>query len=242
MQAHDVGIALLALASETVGTISGFGSSTFFVPLAVLFESFKLVLALTAILHVFGNLSKLYLFKAKIPDRSVWWLMGFSIFFTGAGALLVGYLPTTVLKAILGAVLILLSLVFLFSGTRSPAVNKRFAPTLAALSGFFTGVVGTGGALRAVALTALCLEKETFVFVSSLIDFGGDLLRAGIYIEQGYMDWSQWYYLPMLAVAAFVGSVLGRKVIRFLNQQQFNRIVAIFILVTGVLLLGEAFA
>ena len=52
MQWHDIGLGFLAFISETVGTVSGFGSSTFFVPMAVFLESFHMVLALTAILHI----------------------------------------------------------------------------------------------------------------------------------------------------------------------------------------------
>jgi hypothetical protein len=42
---------LIALLSEIVGTIGGFGSSVFFVPLAGLFFDFHTVLALTSILQ-----------------------------------------------------------------------------------------------------------------------------------------------------------------------------------------------
>ena len=68
MKWHDGGLIILAFLSETIGTVSGFGSSTFFVPTAIFFESFKLVLALTALLHIFGNISKLILFKRNF-DR-----------------------------------------------------------------------------------------------------------------------------------------------------------------------------
>jgi uncharacterized membrane protein YfcA len=51
------------LVSEVVGTVSGFGSSILFVPLASLFFDFKTVLSITAIFHVFSNLSKLLLFN-----------------------------------------------------------------------------------------------------------------------------------------------------------------------------------
>ena len=46
---------LIAFLSEIVGTIAGFGSSVFFVPLAGFLFGFHEVLALTSILHVFSN-------------------------------------------------------------------------------------------------------------------------------------------------------------------------------------------
>lgn len=53
----------LALLSEIIGTVSGFGSSILFVPVASLFFDFKSVLGITAVFHVFSNLAKIYLFR-----------------------------------------------------------------------------------------------------------------------------------------------------------------------------------
>jgi uncharacterized membrane protein YfcA len=60
---------LIALFSEIVGTVAGFGSSVFFVPLAGLFFDFHTVLALTSMLHVFSNAAKLVLFGRHVRWR-----------------------------------------------------------------------------------------------------------------------------------------------------------------------------
>jgi len=60
---------LLAFVSEVVGTIAGFGSSVFFVPLAGFLFDFHSVLALTSILHVFSNAAKLLLFGRHVRWR-----------------------------------------------------------------------------------------------------------------------------------------------------------------------------
>jgi uncharacterized membrane protein YfcA len=57
---------LTALLSEIVGTVAGFGSSVFFVPLAGFFFDFHQVPALTSILHVFSNTAKLVLFGEQV--------------------------------------------------------------------------------------------------------------------------------------------------------------------------------
>jgi uncharacterized membrane protein YfcA len=49
--------------------VSGFGSSILFVPLASMFLDFKLVLGITAVFHVFSNLSKIYLFQSGIDKK-----------------------------------------------------------------------------------------------------------------------------------------------------------------------------
>jgi hypothetical protein len=60
---------LIAFLSEIVGTVAGFGSSVFFVPLASFFFDFHQVLALTSILHVFSNAAKLVFFAKHVRLR-----------------------------------------------------------------------------------------------------------------------------------------------------------------------------
>jgi uncharacterized membrane protein YfcA len=113
MLGHEIALLAAALLSEILGTIGGFGSSTFFVPLAQFFESVTVVLAVTSLLHIFGNTAKLVLF-GKFIDRSL--LLRFSIpavVMTGVGAWLTDKVPNFELSLFLGILLILLSLVFL---------------------------------------------------------------------------------------------------------------------------------
>jgi uncharacterized membrane protein YfcA len=48
---------LLSLIVEVLGTIGGFGSSLFFVPIASYFLDFHSVLGITALFHVLSNLT-----------------------------------------------------------------------------------------------------------------------------------------------------------------------------------------
>ena len=57
---------ILALVSETIGTISGFGSSVFFVPLAGMLFDFQTTLALTGILHIFSTSAQVIMFRKSI--------------------------------------------------------------------------------------------------------------------------------------------------------------------------------
>jgi uncharacterized membrane protein YfcA len=236
MQWHDGVLIIIAFLSEAIGTVSGFGSSTFFVPTALFLEGFHLVLALTAILHVASNTSRLFLFRGKLSFREYLPLAIPSIICTGIGAYLTAYLPTHILKVALGVVLILISLSHFLFNYRAP---KSMGVTLTAISGFFTGLVGTGGAIRAAALGSMRLEKSAFVFASTIIDFGGDVLRAGIYLNLGYMDWSQWHYLPLLAAAGFLGAWYGRWILSKLKQATFEKIVTALIFISGLSLIME---
>ena len=48
---------VLAFIAEVLGTIGGFGSSVFFVPIANFYFSYESVLGLTAVYHLSSNLS-----------------------------------------------------------------------------------------------------------------------------------------------------------------------------------------
>ena len=97
---------ILALISEIIGTVGGFGSSVFFVPLATFFFEPKIVLGLTALLHIFSNLSKLILFRKHI-DFKIFKLFGIpGIVGVAIGAFASVYLIFTYGALILGIFLL----------------------------------------------------------------------------------------------------------------------------------------
>jgi uncharacterized protein len=237
MQLHDLALALVAFASELLGTISGFGSSTFFVPSALLFERAQFVLALTGILHCFGNFTKILLFR-KHFDWKVFFLLSIPFFiFTGMGALLVARYGTKNVQPVLGVFLIAYAVFALLKFDRPVRFPSWIAIPLSALSGLSTGFIGTGGAIRGVALSAIGMPKSGFVAVSSAIDIGGDLLRTAIYLANGFMNWSEWFYVPLLAIASYGGVKAGQFLLGRINQQQFEKVVSILILISGVMML-----
>ena len=105
---------LFAFISEIIGTIAGFGSSTVFLPLALLFFDFKTALVLVALFHIFGNISRISFFKHGL-DKHMLFIFGIpSVVLTLMGALLITYLPQEMLKGILGVFLIIYSIISLW--------------------------------------------------------------------------------------------------------------------------------
>src|SRR5215813_7294406 len=104
---------LIAFLSEVVGTIAGFGSSVFFVPLAGFFFDFHEVLALTSILHVFSNGAKLVLFGKHVQFRLLLLLGIPSVAGVIIGAYLSARLTFKFDQLILGSFLVVFSLFLL---------------------------------------------------------------------------------------------------------------------------------
>ena len=231
---------LLALLSEIVGTIAGFGSSVFFVPLAGFFFNFHQVLALTSILHVFSNIAKLVFFGKHVRLRLLL-LLGIP---SVIGVILGAYLSTALTfkfdELILGLFLVIFSLVlFCNPSAKIPASNLN-AISAGGVAGFLAGLIGTGGALRGLALAAFDLEKSAFVATSAGIDSGVDFSRMIIYLRNGYLVPNSVTYIIGLFILAFVGSYLGKLALGYINQKHFRKIVVGFVLLIGLITFGRA--
>lgn len=228
-----IAFSLLALIAEIIGTISGFGSSILFVPIATLFFDFQTVLGITAVFHVFSNLSKIVLFKQGIDWKIALKLGIPATIFVLLGALLTAYVSVAQLELGMNLLLVSLSIYLLFQ------FNRKLSPTNSNLiiggvsSGFLAGLVGTGGAIRGIVLTAFQLPKTIFVATSALIDLGVDSGRAVIYISEGYFKSQQLIYIPFLILISVVGSWIGKKALTKVSDRLFRYIVLITIIGTS---------
>lgn len=109
-----------------------------------------------------------------------------------------------------------------------------------ALSGWMAGLVGTGGAVRGLTLAAFALPKEAFVATSAAIDMGIDLSRAVVYYRNGYMRGDDMAWIPLLVVVAFVGTWVGRSVLRRVPQARFRQLALLLVFGIGLLTLHGA--
>jgi len=224
----------LAFLSEIVGTIGGFGSSVFFVPMAQFFLDFKTVLMLTAVLHDFSNTSKLYLFRKSVNMRLLL-LYGIpSTIFVIIGAWLSYYLQFKYAELALGIFLILFSVFMMTYPSFKVSTTRVSAITGGTAAGFLAGLIGTGGAIRGMSLAAFNLEKNTFIATSAAIDFFVDASRTVVYFANGYFDMKYLVYIPFLFAAAFLGSYAGKILLKKISQENFRRIVLVLLLMIGI--------
>ena len=230
----------LALLAEIAGTVGGFGSSVFFVPIANFFFDFQSVLGITALFHLASNASKLGLFRAGIDLRLLMTLGVPSVVFAILGALATAHVATRALEMALALFLLVLSAWMLLRPRWAIAPTTRNGVLAGALSGGMAGLVGTGGAIRGLALAAFALPKEVFVATSAAIDMGIDLGRAVIYFRNGYVHGHDMLWIPMLVVVALLGTWTGRTLLRRLSQERFRQIALLLVFGIGLVTLYSA--
>ncbi|MCW5907250.1 MAG: sulfite exporter TauE/SafE family protein [Chitinophagales bacterium] len=228
---------LLAIVAEIIGTVGGFGSSLFFVPVAQFFFDMKTVLGITAVFHVFSNLVKLILFRKTI-DLRLTLLFGIpSILFVILGAWLATKMSFRFDQIILAVFLIVFSSILLAFPDLKVRANAQSSVLGGSVAGLLAGYIGTGGAIRGLSLAAYNLEKNLFVGTSAAIDMGVDLSRSIIYVKSGFITKENYYLIPMLVVVSVVGSYIGKLLLGRINQESFRKIVLSLILIIGIVML-----
>jgi len=225
---------ILAFLAEVLGTISGFCSSILFVPIASLFFDFHLILGITAVFHVFSNISKIALFRNGI-DKKIAFELGLpAVLFVILGAWMNKFFPQGQMDLVLSIVLIVVSVFLLIYSNKRLQQNNRNLILGGAASGFIAGFVGTGGAIRGVLLAAFNLEKDIFISTSALIDLGVDSSRAVVYFLNGYIGREILFLLPGLIIISVAGTWIGKRLLKYIPQKQFIWLVIIVVMGTSL--------
>lgn len=238
MESYDLILfTFLALIAEIIGTISGFGSSVFFVPIAAYFFDFQTVLGITAVFHIFSNITKIVFFRKGVNWKIVLYLGVPAVIFVSLGALLSKYLEIRLLEIGLAIFLIFFSLVFLLFQKIEIRPTNFNSVVGGTISGFVAGLFGTGGAIRGMTLAAFNLPKEVFIATSAFIDFGVDLSRGLVYLSNGFIHYDDLGYVLILIVVSVVGTFIGKLILQKISEALFKKIVLGVILSIGVVTL-----
>ncbi len=224
----------LAILAEILGTVGGFGSSIYFVPLAEYFLDFQTVLGITALFHVSSNLTKIGLFRKGIDPRILIYLGFPAVVFVILGAALSRYVKKETFELSISVLLVILGLALLLFRNLKLNINPVNSITGGALSGFVAGLMGTGGAIRGLVLSAFQLEKEVYIASSAIIDLGVDVSRSVVYVMNGYVHNDILYLVPLLILVSLIGTYLGKLILNRIPSERFQKMTLVLILLIGM--------
>ncbi|MFC3333800.1 sulfite exporter TauE/SafE family protein [Flavobacterium palustre] len=230
---------LLALMAEILGTVGGFGSSLFFVPIASYFLDFHSVLGITALFHVSSNISKIAFFRKGFDKKLLIYIGIPAVIFVITGAFISRFINPKTLEIALAIFLIGTSLVFLFFKNLSIKPTITNSVLGGTFSGLIAGLLGTGGAIRGMTLAAYNLKMEVFIATSAIIDLAIDSSRSIVYSYNGYVHRHDLYLIPILLLVSIVGTFIGKKILDRISEAQFKSIVLVLILITGIVTLSK---
>jgi len=237
----------------------GFGLGTLLLPVFALFFPIDVAVAATAVVHLANNLFKVGLMYRDAVPRVLLRFGLPAVALAFAGALLLRTLSqqdplfewvalgrtavVTPIELVMGLLIVLFALSDLSPAMGRLRFDTRWLPVGGALSGFFGGLSGHQGALRAAFLLPLGLTPTAFAATQAVIASMVDLSRLSIYGSaylsgkmQGVTTREQWSLVFCSTLCAFAGAYLGRKMLKKVTMQSLRLLAGALLLVVGSLL------
>ncbi|HEY7724058.1 MAG TPA: TSUP family transporter [Anaeromyxobacteraceae bacterium] len=246
-------VALAAFLVSGLTLFSGFGLGTLLLPVFALFFPVEVAVAATALVHFANNVLKVLLFGRRADREVVVRFVFPAVACAFAGAAVLGLASraeplaryvvaghaavVTPLKLLLAALMALFALFELLPALRDLRFDRRWLPLGGAMSGFFGGLSGHQGALRAAFLTKVGLSTEAFVGTNAVSGFLVDAARLGVYglvflsAPASGMGERGWRLVAVGTASAFAGVLLGGRLVRKVTMGAVQ-------LLAGVLLLA----
>jgi len=142
---------------------------------------FHSVLGVTAVFHVLSKITKIYFFRKGFDKKLILTLGIPAVLFVIIGAFCSKFITSSYLEMSFAIFMIATSIAFFISDQIVIKANTRNSIIGGVLSGFIAGLIGTGGAIRGLTLTAFSLSKDVFIATSAIIDLGIDMSRSFVY-------------------------------------------------------------
>ncbi|MBO5221314.1 MAG: sulfite exporter TauE/SafE family protein [Clostridia bacterium] len=148
------------------------------------------------------------------------------------------YASARVMKIMLGCVLILFSLYFLFLGgkvrLRPTMVNGLISGTL---GGALSGLFSTGGPPAVLYLVHATEDKQIYFATIQTYFLLTNLYSTVFRVINGVIDRNVIFFALVGAVGAILGNFLGSAVFRRLNERKLKLVIYIGMIISGILML-----
>jgi uncharacterized membrane protein YfcA len=230
-----------AVLSGATASVAGFGIGSVLTPLVALRVATPLAVAAVAIPHAIATALRCWRLR-----RDITWevLREFGLLSAAgglAGALLNARFSNRALTIVLGLLLLATAVAAFTEWTARWRPRGPLVWIFGLASGFFGGIAGNQGGLRAAALLSWSLPPAAFVATATATGLLVDFARAPIYA---------WRFGPELrhlaapigvaSIGVVIGTLLGQRVLLGLSRERFRKVVAVLIGALGVWLLVRA--
>lgn len=225
---------LVAFVAAAVASIAGFGAATLTVPLLALIIDVKQAIILIAFFHGFSSLFKLIQLKHFVDIRTALWYGLPAVVTAIIGAYLLSIVAPGAIGLGIGVFLILFAVSSLLNVSWKLPESRPVLVTGGIITGFVTGLIGLGGAIRGAFLISTRQKKETYIATSSVIAVFIDIARIATYMTQDNLESRYYWFIPVLLVISFIGTWLGVKLLRWLPELIVKKVVLVILLLVSI--------
>lgn len=228
----------VGVVSGATASVVGFGIGSLLTPLFALRLGTDIAVAVVALPHALATALRCWRLRGSI-DTGV--LKRFGVLSAAgglAGALAYTVFSAPVLTRILGGLLVLTAVAQLTGWAKRWRPRGASVALLGLGSGFFGGIAGNQGGLRAAALSAFALSPAAFVATSTATGLMVDAARTPVYLFTAGRTLAD-LWLPILVASAGVlaGTLLGERILLGMPRERFATVIATAIGLLGLWLL-----
>jgi len=234
-------VGVVAVLAGAVAAVSGFGIGSLLTPLLMLSMPTSHAVAILAIPHALATAIRWLRLRPDV-DLPTFKQFGLASAAGGlAGAALQSRLASPVLTILLASLLVLAGSTEL-ARRRVPLPETRFWRLLGGvLSGFFGGLVGNQGGIRAAALLGFKLSPRQVVATATASALLVDAARLPIYfLAAGSVIARTRAIWIAASIGVTIGTFIGVPLLRRIPESTYRRVVGLFLLLLGLSLFASA--
>jgi hypothetical protein len=251
-----VAVGVTAFAASLLTLFSGFGLGTILLPVFAFLFPMHVAVAATAVVHALNNLFKLGLLSRHVVPGLVLRFGVPAVLAAFPGALLLARLahgtplgtwhldarecPVTPIGLVMGSLILAFAVVELAPALHAWRVSPRWVPLGGVVAGFFGGLSGHQGALRAAFLGRVGLKPPAFVATQAMLAVLVDVTRLSVYGRQflgdpaeGLRTPQQWSLVAVGTLCAFAGAWTGNRLLPKATLSFVRRITGILLVAVG---------
>lgn len=232
-----IGLFALTVASSFTQRVTGFGFGILMMTLLpVLAPSYAEATALSGLLAIFTALVPAIQSRKSLNWKKLLPILLIFLVTSWLGVLLLARLDSSLMKHVVGGVLVAVSLWFFITGGRI-----RLAPTLpvqagmGTLSGLMGGLFAMQGPPAVIYFLAVSDTKEEYIALTQWYFLIGNIFMAFFRAGSGFITPAVLKLWCVAIPGVFLGLFLGAKVYKKIRTEELRRVIYAFLLIAGLL-------
>lgn len=223
----------------TVKGLSGFGSGLIAIPLLAFMFPLTFVVPVLGLLSYSGTLMQSFHLRKQVVWRDMLPLIPFSLLGIVIAIRLLMSVDANILVMALG-VFVLLYSIYSSLPLSIHAGSRRWAILAGSCGGMVGALFGTGGPFYVLYLKMRQLDKNQFrATIAMIFLFDGGARMTG-YALNGLFTPQVLWMIAILLPVLFLGMYVGHHLHIKIDQQRFNQVISVLLMVSGIMLIVKS--
>lgn len=177
-------------------------------------------------------------YRKEIPLKTILPMLGASMVVIPIAVRFSAVVSARLLKSMLGIVLIVLSIYFLFFHERiRMKATIRNGILTGALSGALNALFGTGGPPAVLYLTQATTSNIAYFSGIQFYFAVNNVYSTGMRLLNGIINWEILFMAGIGLMGAVVGNMVGKRLFHKLNAKRLKQLIYIGMIISGILMI-----